>query len=307
MKPACCVAFRDILINFGPRTVSLAAAGLVCMGLACTGLTQTAALAQTPKPVSTIPSPPPRPYNLGENLPKVQVSVPAPERVPQAVIAPVIVTAPQPPVRPPSLTFTPPPSAVARAIALGAAQTAETTTKPPVAPSPELPAAATAVAALPPPAEQTFASKLRTWFTPTERPADEEEDEWPRRTPGQRGLPRTEPVFDPNEKPERPGLSTDPGVSTKCLPELLQTVLQKVIARYGAVKVTSTYRPSWRARRGSYHRRCEAVDFRVPGVRPGEVLALVKTYDETGGHKVYWNGLIHVDTGPYRTWRGARR
>jgi hypothetical protein len=178
--------------------------------------------------------------------------------------------------------------------------------QPEVAP-PEVEGTPTLASAEPPaPAADSFVARLRGWLQ-TPREPDEEDDEWPRRTPGQRALPDPEPAYDPDEKPDMPGLSTDPGVSTKCLPPVLQAVLQKVVARYGAVKVTSTYRPIWRARRGSYHRRCEAVDFRVPGIRPGEVLALVRTYEETGGHKVYWNGLIHVDTGPYRTWLGSRR
>ncbi len=132
--------------------------------------------------------------------------------------------------------------------------------------------------------------------TPTPAPTDRE---WPTLTPGQRDSAETAPVDD---TPTGPGITTDPGTSIACLPARLKSVLEKVAAKYGSVRVTSTYRPAWRARRGSYHRRCEAVDFRVPGHRPGEVLALVRTYPETGGRKVYWNGLIHVDTGPERSW-----
>lgn len=130
-------------------------------------------------------------------------------------------------------------------------------------------------------------------------PAPGAEREWPRITPGQQGVAEPAVVDD---SPVPPGISTDPGTSIACLPEQLKTVLNRVVAQYGAVRVTSTYRPSWRARRGSYHRRCEAVDFRVPGHRPGEVLGLVRNFEETGGRKVYWNGLIHVDTGPVRSW-----
>lgn len=130
---------------------------------------------------------------------------------------------------------------------------------------------------------------------------DEEDDEEAPRFP--RGLnPRAEPVFDPNERPDRSGISTDPGTSITCLPPVLKGVLGKVVSRFGSVKVTSTWRPAWRARRNSYHRRCQAMDFRVPGVRPREVLNFVRTLPETGGNKVYWNGLIHVDTGPRRSW-----
>lgn len=276
---------------------------LACRFAARLGLGLCLALLPAGAPAQA-PSPPPRPFDLGGKLAPGQTltlpdkAKPAPEAPAETGQAPggtQIVATPTPPARP---AF-PSDSAAAPAPSEPA----------PVAVPPVPPPVVRTAASPPPAAAQTesFASRLGRWFTPNVAPGDDEEDEWPRRTPGQRASLNTEPLFDPNEKPERPGLSTDPGVSTKCLPESLQTVLQKVIARYGSVKVTSTYRPSWRARRGSYHRRCEAVDFRVPGVRPGEVLAMVKEYEETGGHKVYWNGLIHVDTGPYRTWRGSRR
>lgn len=130
-------------------------------------------------------------------------------------------------------------------------------------------------------------------------PDDDEGPEWPQRMPGQTA---EEPPFDPNEKPDRPGISTDPGTSIVCLPPVLKAILVKISDKYGAVKVTSTWRPPWRARRGSYHKRCEAMDVRVPGVRPRSVLEWARTLPEVGGHKVYWNGLIHIDTGPRRPW-----
>ncbi|WP_082613739.1 YcbK family protein [Bosea sp. Root483D1] len=131
------------------------------------------------------------------------------------------------------------------------------------------------------------------------QPDDDEGPEWPQRTPGQTA---EEPAFDPDEKPDRPGISTDPGTSIACLPPLLKSILGKISDKYGAVKVTSTWRPPWRARRGSYHKRCEAMDFRVPGVRPRTVLEWARALPEVGGHKLYWNGLIHIDTGPRRPW-----
>jgi hypothetical protein len=130
-------------------------------------------------------------------------------------------------------------------------------------------------------------------------PDDDEGPEWPQRTPGQTA---EEPAFDPNEKPDKPGISTDPGTSIVCLPPVLKSILGKISDKYGAVKVTSTWRPPWRARRGSFHKRCEAMDFRVPGVRPRAVLEWARTLPEVGGNKVYWNGLIHIDTGPRRPW-----
>jgi hypothetical protein len=131
------------------------------------------------------------------------------------------------------------------------------------------------------------------------QPDDDEGPECPQRTPGQAD---EEPAFDSEEKPERPGISTDPGTSIVCLPPVLKKILGKIADKYGAVKVTSTWRPPWRARRGSFHKRCEAMDFRVPGVRPRTVLDFARALPEVGGNKVYWNGLIHIDTGPRRPW-----
>lgn len=143
-------------------------------------------------------------------------------------------------------------------------------------------------------------ASLTTTPAPTlAQPDDDEGPEWPQRTPGQAG---EEPAFDPDEKPEKPGISTDPGTSITCLPPVLKDILGRISDKYGAVKVTSTWRPPWRARRGSFHKRCEAMDFRVPGIRPRTVLEWARALPEVGGHKVYWNGLIHIDTGPRRPW-----
>lgn len=133
-----------------------------------------------------------------------------------------------------------------------------------------------------------------------DEPDEDQGPEWPQLTPGQKA--GAEPAFDPNEKPDRPGLSSDPGTSVACLPRPLMQALQKISDRFGAVKVTSTWRPAWRARRGSYHKRCEAVDFRVPGARPRLVLDFARALPGIGGNKVYWNGILHIDIGPHRPW-----
>lgn len=144
----------------------------------------------------------------------------------------------------------------------------------------------------------------RSETAPMSRPEDEEDDAettWPRRTPAQKDIP-FEPRITPQDDVNANGVSTDPGTSTRCLPAPLQRVLQALVKNYGSVRVTSTFRPAWRARRNSYHRRCQAMDLRVPGQSPRTILQFVKTLPETGGHKVYWSGLVHVDTGPWRSW-----
>ena len=211
------------------------------------------------------------------------------------------VTAPFPPSRPfdlfiPGGTATlglPSPTVAAPA----AQQPAQTSAQTPAAESlPPDPAPRSVVDAPVPPRRPDIA--------PVSRPEDEEEEPdgtWPRRTPGQRSLD-FEPRVTPKDDVIANGISTDPGTSISCLPAQLKLVLDRLVKRYGSVRVTSTYRPVWRARRNSFHRRCQAMDFRIPGQAPRTVLDYVKTLDETGGHKVYWNGLVHVDTGPWRTW-----
>lgn len=172
-------------------------------------------------------------------------------------------------------------------------------------PGAEKPAAAPATSDPPPRAAPNApVPPRRPDVAPLSKPEDEEEEptgEWPRRTPGQRELD-FEPRVPPADIAPVNGVSTDPGTSIRCLPAALKTVLDHLVKQYGSVRVTSTFRPVWRARRNSYHRRCEAMDIRVPGQSPRVVLAFVKTLSETGGHKVYWNGLVHVDIGPWRTW-----
>ncbi|MCX7322861.1 MAG: D-Ala-D-Ala carboxypeptidase family metallohydrolase [Hyphomicrobiales bacterium] len=200
--------------------------------------------------------------------------------------APKIVTAPVPPARPFDLQL---PGGGTDAGLPGVAA-------PVAAPAqPDPPPRAAPNAPVPPP---------RPDVAPVSKPEDEEEEpaaEWPRRTPGQRNLD-FEPRVPPADEVLVNGVSSDPGTSTRCLPSPLKRVLDQLVKQYGSVRVTSTFRPVWRARRNSYHRRCEAMDIRVPGQSPRAVLAFVKTLAETGGHKVYWNGLVHVDIGPWRTW-----
>ena len=189
-----------------------------------------------------------------------------------------MVRAPLPPQRPFDLDL---PSSLTLAPIVVPPPVQASEARPPEAPAPEAPA---------PDATSPM----------TEEPDEDQGPEWPRLTPGQKA--GAEPEFDPNEKPDRPGISTDPGTSIACLPQRLKLILTKISDKYGAVKVTSTWRPPWRARRGSYHKRCEAMDFRVPGVRPRSVLEWVRVLPEVGGHKVYWNGILHIDTGPRRPW-----
>lgn len=136
-------------------------------------------------------------------------------------------------------------------------------------------------------------------------PPDDDEREWPVNPNA------ATPVPDVNiESPDEPGtrfIATDPGISALCLPDVLKEIVQKVAARFGEIKITSTRRAPGHnrrigGRRESYHLSCEAVDFRVSQASPRTVYAFVRDLPETGGHKIYWNGIIHVDVGPRRSW-----
>jgi hypothetical protein len=235
------------------------------------------------------PLPPIRPFDMDMPVSRPRISTPSPSQplsADQPAADGAAQLAPLPPTRPATLP-----------------KRAAGTDEDPAISIPEQPAIAAPVFNFPnlfAPSPATPNAAAPNVAPPTTTPhATPTDREWPTLTPAQRDNAETAPVDD---TPTGPGITTDPGTSTACLPARLKSVLEKVAAKYGSVRVTSTYRPAWRARRGSYHRRCEAVDFRVPGHRPGEVLALVRTYPETGGRKVYWNGLIHVDTGPERSW-----
>ncbi|MDD9911269.1 MAG: D-Ala-D-Ala carboxypeptidase family metallohydrolase [Ahrensia sp.] len=95
-----------------------------------------------------------------------------------------------------------------------------------------------------------------------------------------------------------------------CVPWSLKRVLRRVAHRYGDVIVFSTWRSPWHNWRvggasSSYHKTCQAVDFKVRGANMREVYAYVKRQPAVGGHKLYSprrGGHIHIDTGPRRTW-----
>lgn len=95
-----------------------------------------------------------------------------------------------------------------------------------------------------------------------------------------------------------------------CVPWSLKRVLRRVAHRYGDVVVFSTWRSPWHNWRvggasSSYHKTCQAVDFKVRGANMRRVYAYVKRQSAVGGHKLYSRrrgGHIHIDTGPRRSW-----
>ena len=93
---------------------------------------------------------------------------------------------------------------------------------------------------------------------------------------------------------------------SKCVPEQLKNVLNRVSAKYGPLTVNSTVRSRSRnrsvgGRDKSYHLNCQAVDFRVHGKASG-LMQHLSGIKEVGGLKRYPAGYYHIDTGPRRSW-----
>ncbi len=91
-----------------------------------------------------------------------------------------------------------------------------------------------------------------------------------------------------------------------CVPGRLKAVLGQVARKYGRVTINSTNRSRVLNRkvggkRGSYHLKCAAVDFRVNGSTKG-LIRFLANHDLVGGYKRYASGYYHIDTGPKRTW-----
>ncbi|MFC1458145.1 D-Ala-D-Ala carboxypeptidase family metallohydrolase [Microvirga arabica] len=91
-----------------------------------------------------------------------------------------------------------------------------------------------------------------------------------------------------------------PAAPTDCLPAGLRSVLKKVEARFGAVKLVSTTElhtdnHSRGSVRHELHGACQAVDFKVKGNRQA-VVAYLRSYPEVAGISSYGNnGVIHID------------
>ncbi len=91
-------------------------------------------------------------------------------------------------------------------------------------------------------------------------------------------------------------------VKAGCFPDRLNLVLAHIARKTGGRPVvTSGHRHG--GRRGSYHRKCQAADIRVPGVSVNRIVAAARTAPHIGGIGTYCNGIVHVDVGPKRRWR----
>lgn len=105
------------------------------------------------------------------------------------------------------------------------------------------------------------------------------------------------------------------GVVTSCFPARLRGLLSQVSSHYGRpLVITSGYRsPSHNRRIGgakeSQHLHCNAADFYIPGVSPGQLASyLMKIQGNRGVGTYCGNRTVHLDTGTRREWHwGCRR
>lgn len=91
------------------------------------------------------------------------------------------------------------------------------------------------------------------------------------------------------------------GTSRSCLTSSTRALLNRIEARFGAVKIVSTCRPGARIRgtgKVSKHASGQAVDFVAPGGKKGEVVRWLMANHKSGGTMTY-PGMshIHVDIG----------
>ena len=98
-------------------------------------------------------------------------------------------------------------------------------------------------------------------------------------------------------------------VQISCLKPDLMALIYKAGDHFGDTPViTSGFRGH--GRRGSYHRKCEAADFFIPGVSGGKLVSYLKTLPGAGGVGTYCHTRsVHIDTGEPRNWHqcGRRR
>lgn len=109
-------------------------------------------------------------------------------------------------------------------------------------------------------------------------------------------------------------VKSDGNEQTECLHKnkRLWSAMQKIRSHFGRhLIIESAYRsPEYNAAlrkrskgvaRNSYHMRCAAIDFRVPGVSIPKLARYVRSLPEVGGIGTY-RSWVHIDTGRRRYW-----
>jgi hypothetical protein len=91
-------------------------------------------------------------------------------------------------------------------------------------------------------------------------------------------------------------------VDIACLKPELMAIVRKAGEKFGATPVITSGQRS-RGRGGSYHRRCMAADFFVPGVARAELARYLRGLPGAGGVGTYCHTKsVHIDIGEPRNW-----
>lgn len=91
-------------------------------------------------------------------------------------------------------------------------------------------------------------------------------------------------------------------VNIACLRPELMDIVQRAGQHFGGTPViTSGQR--FRGRRGSYHRKCMAADFIIPGIDRSRLASFLRSLPEAGGVGTYCHTkAVHIDIGDPRNW-----
>lgn len=91
-------------------------------------------------------------------------------------------------------------------------------------------------------------------------------------------------------------------VNIACLKPELMAIVQKAGQHFGGTPVITSGQRS-RGRRGSYHRRCMAADFVIPGIERSRLAKYLRALPEAGGVGTYCHTKsVHIDIGDPRNW-----
>jgi uncharacterized protein YcbK (DUF882 family) len=108
--------------------------------------------------------------------------------------------------------------------------------------------------------------------------------------------------------------ATPSSAQTGCLPGSLHNTLGQIRAKFGPVRIVSTFRRGAMiagSGRRSLHASCRAVDFYAPPGKRAAVIAWLRS-NHTGGLGIYGCSMshIHIDNGGRYSWNkciGGRR
>jgi hypothetical protein len=91
-------------------------------------------------------------------------------------------------------------------------------------------------------------------------------------------------------------------VDIACLKPELVAIMRKAGDKFGATPVITSGQRS-RGRAGSYHRKCMAADFFVPGVARADLARYLRSLPDAGGVGTYCHTKsVHIDIGEPRNW-----